>query len=141
MSEPTIVLKDRPEDLDRKAIVEALIAYNDEAGGPSGFQPLAILIQDPDDGATLGGLWGKTFYDWLFIELLVLPEQFRGRHLGSRLLAEAEDIARRRGCIGSYLDTFGFQAPGFYLKHGYQVFGTLEDHPRGSRRTFFKKTF
>ena len=49
------------------------------------------------------------------------------------------DVARQRGCIGAYLDTFGFQAPNFYPKHGYEIFGTIEDHPRGSRRVFFKK--
>jgi GNAT superfamily N-acetyltransferase len=141
MREPTIVLNERPDDADRKAIVEALIAYNDQAGGPSGYRPLAILITDPDSGDTLGGLWGKTFYDWLFVELLVVPERFRGRGLGSTILRQAEQIARQRGCIGAYLDTMGFQAPGFYLKSGYQVFGTIDDHPRGSRRTFFKKVF
>lgn len=139
MSKPIIVVEEKPDDAARKAIVEALIAYNDKAGGLSGYQPLAILIQDPDTGETLGGLWGKTSYDWLFVDLLVVPEQYRHQDIGSEVLRRAEDVARRRGCIGAYLDTFGFQAPNFYPKHGYEIFGTIEDHPRGSRRVFFKK--
>jgi GNAT superfamily N-acetyltransferase len=141
MAGPTIVIAERPSDADRKAIVEALIAYNDEAGGPSAFQPLAVLIQDEVTGKTIGGLWGKTVYDWMFVELLLVPERLRGQDIGSDILARAENIAQQRGCIGAYLDTYAFQAPGFYKKHGYEIFGTVEDHPRGSARSFFKKRF
>jgi GNAT superfamily N-acetyltransferase len=141
MSDPAIVVPDQPGETDRKAIVEALIAFNDKAAGPSGFQPIAVLIQDPVTAATLGGLWGKIAYDWLFVELLVVPEQFRGKRIGGQILTRAEEIARARGCVGVWLDTFAFQAPGFYDKLGYEVFGSLEDHPRGSQRFFLRKRF
>lgn len=141
MNDPAIVVADLPDEADRKAIVEALVAYNDKTGGLSGFQPLAVLIQDPATGKTLGGLWGRTLYDWLFVELLVVPDEFRGRDIGSQVLTRAEDIARSRGCIGVWLDTYAFQAPGFYDKLGYEIFGSIEDHPRGSRRFFLRKRF
>jgi hypothetical protein len=35
-----------------------------------------------------------------------------------------------RGHSGVWVDTFEFQAPGFYQKLGYEVFGVLPDHPR-----------
>jgi len=38
-----------------------------------------------------------------------------------------------------YLDTFSFQAPAFYQRHGYQVFGTLPDFTPGHQRYFFTK--
>jgi GNAT superfamily N-acetyltransferase len=139
MSDPLVVLLEQPTDVDRKAILDTLMAYNEQAGGPSGFQPLAILINDPRTGARLGGLWGRISYDWLIVELFVVPEQFRGQNLGSRILTQAEDYARQRGCIGVWLDTYTFQAPDFYKKLGYEVFGTLEDHPRGLQRFFVKK--
>jgi GNAT superfamily N-acetyltransferase len=139
MSDPLVILSEQPTDVDRKAILDALMAYNEQAGGPSGFQPLAILINDPSTGATLGGLWGRISYDWLIVELFVVPEQFRGKNLGTSILTQAEDYARQRGCIGVWLDTYTFQAPDFYKKLGYEVFGTIEDHPRGLRRFFVKK--
>jgi GNAT superfamily N-acetyltransferase len=71
--------------------------------------------------------------------MFVVPEAFRGHHLGSDVLKRAEEIARARGCIGVWLDTRAFQAPGFYAKKGYDLFGTIDDHPRGKRRLFFKK--
>jgi GNAT superfamily N-acetyltransferase len=140
VSIPTIVVTDSPSNADRDAITQALVAFNDKAAGPSGFRPLAVLVQDAD-GNTVGGLWGKTSYDWLVVELFIVPEQFRGQDLGSSILSRAEATARERGCIGAWLDTYEFQALGFYQKQGYELFGTVEDHPRGSRRFFVKKLF
>jgi hypothetical protein len=39
----------------------------------------------------------------------------------------------------AYLDTFSFQAPDFYKKLGYEVFGELQDFPHGHQRYFMKK--
>ena len=49
-------------------------------------------------------------------------------------------IARERGCIGLWLDTYWFQARSFYEKQGYEVFGALDDYPRGGQRFFLKKS-
>jgi ribosomal protein S18 acetylase RimI-like enzyme len=54
-------------------------------------------------------------------------------------MQEAEKIARDAGCLGLWLDTYEFQARGFYEKLGFKVFGTLEDHPKGSRCYFLQK--
>jgi GNAT superfamily N-acetyltransferase len=136
---PAIVVPDQPTDANRAAILAALIAFNTEASGHPGPRPLAVLLQDPVTGKAVGGLWGRTAYDWLFVEMFVVPEPFRGQGLGSNILAQAETIARARGCIGVWLDTYAFQAPDFYAKRGYEQFGTIEDHPRGMQRLFFKK--
>ena len=125
-------------ETDRGAIFQSLSAYNDAHVGPSHYAPLAIVLRD-EAGTQLGGLWGHLYYDWLFIELLFVPEAVRGQGFGSRLLADAEAAAREKGCVGIWLDSFSFQAPGFYLKHGFEVWGTLDDYPRGHRRVFLRK--
>ncbi|MNJ78333.1 hypothetical protein D3C77_760620 [compost metagenome] len=51
----------------------------------------------------------------------------------------AEDLAREKGCVGIWLDTFDFQAPGFYQKLGFTEFGQLEDFPPGHKRFYFQK--
>jgi hypothetical protein len=38
-----------------------------------------------------------------------------------------------------FLDTFSFQAPGFYQKLGYRVFGELVDFPPGHTRQYLTK--
>ena len=60
-----------------------------------------------------------------------MAEALRGHGLGSRLLLAAEDLAVSRGCRGSWLGTFDFQARDFYERHGYGVFATLPGFPPG----------
>jgi GNAT superfamily N-acetyltransferase len=136
---PTVVVPDQPTQADRATILAALVTYNDRAAGPSPAQPLAVLIHDPETQQAIGGLWGRIVYDWLYVEMFVVPEAFRGHRLGSDILKQAEDIARARGCIGVWLDTYEFQAPDFYAKQGYELFATIDDHPLGQHRFFFKK--
>jgi hypothetical protein len=54
-------------------------------------------------------------------------------------LEEAEAEAARRGCRTITLDTFSFQAPGFYQKLGYRVVGVYEDCPVGFSRIYLQK--
>jgi GNAT superfamily N-acetyltransferase len=122
----------------RATILELLREYNGTRAAPAAAKPLAILIRDAQ-GAVAGGLHAVSAYDWLIVELVFVPEQLRGRGVGASLLARAEEIARARGCIGIWLDTFSFQARGFYERLGYGVFGTVEDHPIGGARYFLKK--
>jgi len=110
-----------------------------QAGDPQ-LRPVAILLTDKN-GIHVGGLWGKIAYDWLFVELLAVPEAHRGHAYGTALMQEAERQARAQSCLGLWLDTYAFQARGFYEKLGFTVFGTLEDHPKGSRRFFLQKRF
>lgn len=133
-----IVVPEEPLEEHRNAIVRPLVAFNEATGGHSDYHQIAVLLQDPADGRTVGGLWGKIAYTWLFVELLFVPAELRGVGAGSRLLERAEAIARAHSCVGVWLDTYSFQAPGFYLKQGYEVFGTLGGGP-GPERSFFRK--
>lgn len=141
MAQVNIIVSDAPTQEMYNAIVEPLVEYNTRVAGPSGSQALALLLQDEETGQLIGGLWGRFGYDWLFIELLAVPERLRSGGYGSRLMREAERIARERGAAGIWLDTFSFQARGFYEKLGYSVFGQLPNHPRGGARLFMCKPF
>jgi len=91
------------------------------------------------DGEIVGGVSGATYWGWLYVNLMWLKEDLRGQGYGKELLTLAEDEARQRGAKQSYLDTFSFQAPGFYQKQGYEVFGQLDDFPPGHQRYFLCK--
>ncbi|MGE8187494.1 GNAT family N-acetyltransferase [Pseudomonas sp. NPDC086278] len=127
-----------PTQEEREAILAPLRAYNAAQAGPGNPQPLALLVRD-DNGEILGGLYGRFFYQWLFIELLSVPEQARGLGMGSQLMQMAEDLAREKECVGIWLDTFDFQAPEFYKKLGYSELGQITDYPPGHQRFFFQK--
>ena len=100
--------------------------------------PLNLYVR-AHDGTVLGGLLGGTIWGWLYVEILWLAEPLRGHGLGSCLLAQAEAEAVRRGCLLARLDTIDFQALPFYQKHGYVIFGVLEDWPIGHRSFSLRK--
>jgi GNAT superfamily N-acetyltransferase len=109
--------------------------------GPDGYQAFGLFINDPATGAVTGGATGYALLDWLFIQFFSVPEVLRGTGVGTELMNRVEAFARERGLIGMWLDTFEFQARPFYEKLGFSVFGTIEDHPIGSRRYFMSKRF
>ncbi|WP_432025436.1 GNAT family N-acetyltransferase [Streptomyces sp. 1222.5] len=93
--------------------------------------PLHVWALD-DSGELAGGLVGHTWTTWLHVTYLWVDDRHRGTGLGSRLLAEAERIARtERTCTAARLETWSFQAPEFYRKQGYDVVGTIPDYPPG----------
>ena len=55
------------------------------------------------------------------------------------MIKEAERLARRRGSRLIHLNTFSFQAPGFYEKQGYHRFGGMSGSPQGGSRHFYVK--
>ncbi|WP_211767024.1 GNAT family N-acetyltransferase [Kutzneria sp. CA-103260] len=76
----------------------------------------------------------------LFVDLFYLPPERRGAGLGRRILAEAEREAVRRGCRAGVLYTINFQAPEFYVKSGWQVFGEVPSVD-GVSSVFLSKAF
>jgi GNAT superfamily N-acetyltransferase len=131
---------DEPSEEDRAAIAAPLVVYNRERGPSREVKPVALLLRDTE-GRAVGGLWGKTVYDWLYVELLAVPEGMRRMGVGTALMQTAEKVAVERGCLGVWLETFAFQARGFYEKLGYCVFGEIGDHSKGSARYFLQKRF
>ncbi len=91
--QPLVVIPDAPDAADRAAILDALVAFNDAAHGPAGYENVAVLLKHPETGATVGGLWGWIVYDWLFVNLLFVPPELRGQGLGSQLMRAVEDKA------------------------------------------------
>jgi predicted N-acetyltransferase YhbS len=128
-----------PGETERAAILRPLRAHNLSQAGDPKPETIALLVRDNHTNEIMGGLYGEIFYQWLFIELLAIPEENRGQGTGSRLIRMAEDVAREKGCVGIWLDTFDFQAPSFYERHGFSKFGSLDDFPLGHKRFFLQK--
>ena len=106
--------------------------------GPRDEKPLSVQAHDTA-GALVGGVIGATHWGWLYIRQFWVAEAERGRGLGRRLLAEAEAVARARGCAGVYLDTFSPDAAAFYERCGFERVGAIENFPPGHARTFLSK--
>ena len=134
----SIILKEKLEQSDVLEVGAPLQRFNNENGPATEMSAVVLQVLDAE-GNVGGGLFGRIAYDWMHIEILVVPESARGQGLGRSLMQQAEAIAIQRGCTGVYLDTLAFQARGFYEKLGYEVFGTLEDRPKGGTHFFLQK--
>jgi GNAT superfamily N-acetyltransferase len=133
-----ITLLEKPDDAAWGVVGGGITAFNLAHAGSDAATPLCIVLRD-ESGQTLGGLIGDTYYGWLSVSLMFVKDELRGQGFGEKLLAHAEEEARSRGVQAVYLDTFSFQAPGFYEKLGYHVFGELVDFPPGHIRHYLTK--
>jgi GNAT superfamily N-acetyltransferase len=138
-AETTMILTDAPDDAERAVIMDGLRAYNEAQAGGSDASSLAILVRDPETTRVVGGLLGRTYLGLLTVERFFLPEHLRRDGLGSRILAMAEEEGRRRGCSRAVLSTLHFQAPGFYLKQGWEVAARIDCEPPGHTRFYMTK--
>lgn len=140
---PGGLLVDEGNEDTAKYILQRLREHNiEKAPGDGSVVPETIyLVLRDDQGQIVGGInatlnlfWGRCHVDLFWID-----ERFRHGGHGTRLLQEVEKRAKDKGCKLVQLDTFSFQAPGFYRKNGYELFGTLEGFPPGHSQYFFKK--
>jgi GNAT superfamily N-acetyltransferase len=133
-----IVYVEKPEQSVWGIVGYGISDYNAQKAGDEHAQRICFAVQGLDH-EVFGGVVAVIYWDWLYIDLMWLREELRGCGYGSQLLTLVEEEARKRGAKNAYLDTFSFQAPGFYQKHGYRVFGELKDFPAGHQRYFMTK--
>ena len=123
------------------AIINGINAYNLNkvtALAPA-WTPLDFVIKDEAGIEIAGILAGIGYWNGLDIKILWVAEDYRKSGIGSQLLKHAEDVAREIGATVAMLDTFDFQAEGFYLKNGYEVIGEVQNFPPGYRRIYLSK--
>jgi ribosomal protein S18 acetylase RimI-like enzyme len=90
-------------------------------------------------GQCVGGALARTWGAACELQQLWVDEPWRGRGLGSELVRLVEAEARARGCVSVYLDTFSFQAPGFFRRLGYVTALTIEGFPEGITKFLMTK--
>jgi GNAT superfamily N-acetyltransferase len=137
--ETVMTLTDAPDDGECAVITDGLRAYNEAQAGYSDSRGLAVLVRDPETKKVVGGLFGRTSLGLLRVDRFFLPAELRRGRLGSRILAMAEEEGRRRGCTRALLSTLHFQAPGFYLKQGWEVAARIDCEPPGHTRFLMTK--
>lgn len=128
-----------PLAADIEVVRDGLLAFNVEHVGrepQSGM--LSLFLRSPSK-QVIGGLLGGWRWGWVYVDKLWIQAEYRKLGGGSRLLRAAETEAVAAGCTDAVLDTFSFQARGFYERNGYKVYATLEGFPPGHRQLFFHK--
>ena len=121
-----------------RALWKGLVEFNRGAVGPLRYSRKVVTVRGAN-GRVLGGLILESYLRESYVELLWLSPAARGARLGSRLLQAGERLARERGSVLIHLNTYSFQAPRFYEKHGYRRFGSMAGSPAGGSRYFYVK--
>ncbi|HKQ97082.1 MAG TPA: GNAT family N-acetyltransferase [Candidatus Polarisedimenticolia bacterium] len=136
--EPVLQISAEPAPADVQYLEDRLYEFNSGATGIRDGEYFSIFVRDDAD-RIVAGLAGNTWGGCLEIRQLWVEESRRRQGLGTRLLATAEQEARRRGCGQMILMTFDFQAPAFYARQGFEVVAVVDDHPRGHRNLLLRK--
>jgi ribosomal protein S18 acetylase RimI-like enzyme len=139
VGDPEIEVTADPAPADIQILKDGLERFNQQSafGADRTKVPIAVWLRR--NGRVLGGAHGDTHYGWLYLSSLWVDESIRGHGWGRRLVARFEVEGIARGCHGAWVDTYGFQAPGFYERLGYRQFGRLDEFPAGSARLFYCK--
>lgn len=136
-----IVISSSTEN-EQEYVHDSLVKYNTQqvpftqAGT---FENINFVAKN-DKGDIIGGV-NTMLYCWgmLYVDILWVDDAYRSKGIGSQLMQKVQESATQKGCSLMHLDTFDFQAKDFYLKHGFEVFGILEDCPPGHSRFYLKK--
>ncbi len=131
--------KPNPDDL--QTISLGLQAHNAKHIGGVAVEDefkFAVFAKN-NAGKVVGGIRAVAFWNWLNIEVIWVDEAARGGGVGQQLLAAAEEFAVKNDFFFACLETASFQAREFYEKQGYEVFGELDDFPKGHTMFYMKK--
>jgi GNAT superfamily N-acetyltransferase len=136
-----LILTSEPQasEADVAVVRDGLLAFNIKNIGLEPHSRSVSLFLRNSAGQVIGGLLGGSRWRWLYVDKLWIHDEYRRHGAGSRLLRAAEAEALANGCTDAVLDTFSFQARGFYERHGYEVYASLEGFPPGHRQLFLHK--
>lgn len=142
--EPPALKLVRVRSKDAKGVHDRLIAKllrkAHQVAGPPRLRKFAFELRSAK-GKPFGGIYGSSYWGWLYIEQFWLPEELRGKGWGRVLLEKAEEVARARACLGVGLFTRSWHNRGFYRHLGFKKLGQLDDSPKGSSTYWLAKRF
>lgn len=127
----------RPDAKDEEFVIDSLWAHNDTIEKVD-IHPLFLTFTD-DNQQIIAGLVARTWWGGLEVQYLWVSAAHRKAGLGRQLMLQAEKEALKRGCHMAYVDTFNFQAKGFYEKLGYQAYGELGNYAHKHVRHYLAK--
>lgn len=133
-----LVVEDEPDPRDLALLEEKLAAAAVAAVGVGEEEEFGIFVRD-DDGRIVAGASGSVWGGCCQIHALWVDGPQRGRGLAKDLMAEAEAMARRRGCRLVMGLTYDVLTRGFYDRLGYRTVGIIEDCPVGTATRWYRK--
>ncbi|ENJ9655117.1 GNAT family N-acetyltransferase [Clostridium botulinum] len=136
------IIRESSSEQEADLIVDRIVEYN--LSKVTGKQEVPLLwinrVIEDTNGEIIAGILSNMYcWNCIYIDALWVKEGYRKDKLGTKLLKEIEKIAKEKDCHLIHLDTFDFQAKDFYIRHGYEIFGVLDQCPENHKRYFMKK--
>ena len=102
------------------------------------FEEYTFVAED-DEGSIIGVITGRAYYNEVHIGDLIIDKNHRRQNIGSKLVRAVEEEYSNRCFEKITLTTFGFQAPEFYKKLGYELEFVREDKDPKLSKYFYCK--
>lgn len=119
-------------------IHEEFVFYGEQNGVVLNYDEFCFVAED-DEGNIAGVITGRAYYNEVHIGDLIVSRECRKNGVGSKLVRAVEDAYKEKGYDKITLTTFGFQAPEFYKKLGYEVEFIRDDNDPKLRKFFLAK--
>jgi len=126
------------DDLDAAALEDRLYEFNAAATGRADGRDLGFVVEEARE--MVAGAFGYTWAGIAELRYVWVREDRRGQGVGAALMRAAMDEARARGCRFMFLTTHSFQAPGFYVKLGFETVAVIADKPLGHAEHWMRLT-
>ncbi|AFI89058.1 N-acetyltransferase [Pectobacterium parmentieri] len=130
-------ITDTPESDEEEFVIASLWKHNAQYDAVD-ISPLFLNFKD-DENNIIAGLISRTWWGALEVQYLWVSDKHRKSGLGRQLMQAAEKEALKRDCHLAYVDTFEFQAKGFYEKLGYKEYGNLPGYAHRHTRHYLAK--
>lgn len=122
---------------DKQILIDGICNFNNNFLNEK-MKSVTVFLKD-ENNHVKGGIFGMLRSEAVYITTLWLEENLRTGGWGTQLLLTAEAEAINYGCQYSFLDTYSFQAEGFYLKNGYERIAKIENYILNHAKIFLKK--
>jgi ribosomal protein S18 acetylase RimI-like enzyme len=133
-----IAVDGKLDQIDKDVMVSGMLFYHASKGHPRKSETFSVSLKD-DNNKCLGCIVVSFLWNGMEIQSLWIDDPLRHQGWGRKLVETAETEAIKRGCTIAYTNTFTWQAPEFYKKLGYTIYGELDDFPKGSTLYYFQK--
>ncbi len=115
----TIEKENNPQEELFKLLNIEFDKYADKHGVVCNYVPFTFVAKDEDK--IIGMITGHSYYEEVHIGDLIVLEEYRKQHIGSKLMNKVEDHFKDKGFKNMNLTTYNFQAPEFYKKCGFEI--------------------
>lgn len=99
------------------------------------YEPFNFIAKE--ENRVVGIITGHSYYKEVHIGDLIVLEEYRNKHIGTKLVNAVENYYKNKGFENINLTTYAFQAPEFYKKCGFEIEFIRENKENSKLNKYF----